>query len=682
MRRGLLSLLVESLNSMNCRISWLLFICLIVLESVPIVSQTPCLHEGVLSERVANYVMSVKLDHEDKQVSGSQRITWHNPSPDTVRDLRFYMYLNAFKNNKTSFLRGLNSRLFGQDITKRVEEEWGWIEIQEINQGQQGLGDHMSFVQDLDGNTDDETVLIVALKEPVLPYDSVVVQMRFTAKLPRTVVRSGFSNNDFFHVVHWYPKLGVYEQNREGTWSWNCHQFLPQMEFYGDFGHYDVSLNVSDHLVMGASGCMISEHRIEPGRVERRFIAADVIDYAWTLYPRFEEYRDTVGHIALHLLIPPEHRMYVTRILSAAKSAFTFLEKHVGKYPYNHLTIIDPPFHALNSGFMEYPQLITGGSIFGLPQGWHGVESLIIHELTHQYFMGILANNEKEEPWLDEGFVSYYENRITDALYGADRSFVDILGIRVGNTDKSRIEYTGQENLHSDAVSTPSWKIKGSYKNTVYSKAATVLLSLSRYMGVEAFDAMMQDYYQQYMFKHPRKDDFYRVVRSHTTELNCLICPEIDLFLERAIDGTDVCDYAVTRISHEIEQSPMGIFGYGKWRNFIGAKEIVTEPIIVSSIRLERKGSFIAPVDVVLYWEDGSQERFIWDGIRTIEDFVYRDKRKIISAYIDPEHVLALDKDYINNSYTLYPNKKALWKYADKMAYWVQSIFQASSFLM
>ncbi len=645
-------------------------------------AQQSCLHDTRLSERIANYTMNVTLDHETKTASGNQVIVWHNTSPDTVKELRFYMYLNAFKNNKTSYLRDLDGLFFGQNLFDRAEEEWGWIELHSIIQSGKELISSLRFERDIDGNMDDESVVSVQLDQVVMPGDSVVLFTQFTSKMPRTLVRSGYSKDDFFHFVHWYPKLGVYEKNSKGVWAWNCHQFLRQMEFYGDFGTYDITLSTSDHLKIGATGCLMSEERIEGGLIKRRYLGLDVIDFAWTVSPCFEEYIEKYKHITLKLLIPPEHRDMKERILHSATGAFAYLEERLGRYPYNQLTIIDPPVHALNSGFMEYPQLITGGSFYGIPKGYHGVESLIIHELAHQFFMGILANNEKEEPWLDEGIVSFYEDRITDHLFGARQSFVDLLGYKVGNSALSRNEYTSQSNLRSDAISTKSWEIKGSYKRTVYSKAATVLRTLMGYMGEERFDEMMKEYYRQHAFTHPRKEDFYAIVTSWASNHDCLICPTISAFLHQAIDGTEVCDYAVTNIRHTVDHHPTGIFGRGDGKAFVPHDHSKDVGEILSTIRLERKGSMILPSTVRITWEDGSEEDFIWDGRQTIEDINFRNRRKIVSAYLDPEHLLTLDIDFNNNSFTLTPKKDALLKYAERTIFWVQNILQASSFLM
>ncbi|MEL6124151.1 MAG: M1 family metallopeptidase, partial [Bacteroidota bacterium] len=390
----------------------------------------PTVSDDPLSPRIANYVMDVRLDTETKMVYGTSIIQWTNTSPDTVRDMHMYLYLNAFANAKTSLL-GNPGGSFGQDLSGRESIEWGGLTLSDIRQQGSQLDVLTSFVYPDEENFNDSSAVRLELPKRVLPGESTILTMSFQSKLPLIIGRSGYAENDFYHVVHWYPKVGVYEQDLSGDWGWNCHQFLPGMEFYGDFGNYDVTMNVPSDMVVGASGCL-AEKSEEGDRCTYRYVAEDVIDFAWCASPDLEVVEDSWGHVDLRLLSAPAHHMLRERLMNAAKSALSYLDTHIGAYPYRTLTILDPPMHGLRSGFMEYPTYITGGAFTGWPKGVRTVESLVIHELTHQYFMQMLANNEKEEPWMDEGFVTYYEDRIMEHAYGS-HSLFDLWGYRVSN---------------------------------------------------------------------------------------------------------------------------------------------------------------------------------------------------------------------------------------------------------
>ena len=193
-----------------------------------------------LSIRNANYDISLTLDHNAKKIDARETLTWINTSPDTLNEMRFYMYLNAFKNSESTFLKGATS-IFDQDFSNREAHEWGWINVDSIGrEGGAELTKGIRYIHEFDGNEADQTVLQVPLDQPVMPDDTLVLNMKFTAKMPKVIARSGYSKEDYFLFTHWFPQAGVYQINMDEKWGWNCHQFHRMTEFYADFGTYDV----------------------------------------------------------------------------------------------------------------------------------------------------------------------------------------------------------------------------------------------------------------------------------------------------------------------------------------------------------------------------------------------------------------------------------------------------------
>ncbi len=239
-----------------------------------------------LSQRAANYEMHVSLDDQRKTIDATQTIRFTNTSPEPVRELRMYMYLNAFKNSQSSFLKG-TSQIFGQGYMNRTQDEWGWIGVEKITrEGGADLSGNMRYVQLDDANNADQSVLEVALDKPVLPGETAIFNLKWRAKMPKTIARAGYSK-DFYLFCHWFPQLGVWEENKDGKWDWNCHQFFRTTEFYADFGVYDVHITAADKFVMGASGCLLSEKNNGNGTTTRHYHVEDVIDFAWSVYPGF-----------------------------------------------------------------------------------------------------------------------------------------------------------------------------------------------------------------------------------------------------------------------------------------------------------------------------------------------------------------------------------------------------------
>ena len=173
------------------------------------------------SPRNANYSIDVTLDHAARTLTGREVLTWRNISPVTTSELRFHLYYNAWRNTRSTWMRG---RARGRGLAQhgRPEADWGWIDVTRIRL--LGVGDRlpidltpdMTFIAPDDGNTDDRTVLAVALPEPVAPGATVNVEVEWTSRVPRTFARTGTIGNYYF-IAQWFPKIGVLEAD-----GWNC----------------------------------------------------------------------------------------------------------------------------------------------------------------------------------------------------------------------------------------------------------------------------------------------------------------------------------------------------------------------------------------------------------------------------------------------------------------------------
>ncbi|NNF36003.1 MAG: M1 family metallopeptidase [Saprospiraceae bacterium] len=633
--------------------------------------------QAPLSDRVAHYTMDVTLDHKTKKAKCRQQLRWVNKSPDTLSEMRFYMYLNAFKNLETTFLKNSRGNVFGQDISERGAESWGWIEINRLTpRSEEEWTDRLHYIQPNDGNPKDQSIVSLSLPEPLLPGDTIELDIYFLAKMPQIIARAGYSKDDYFLFVHWFPQPGVYEQDINGEWGWNCHQFFPGTEFYADFGVYEFNLTASDHLIIGASGVRTNEVDNGDGTRTIQYLAEDVIDFAWVAYPYFEEYHIQWNHVDIRLLIPPEHCMLKDRYLTAAVQGLEYMTEHVGKYPYPSLTIVDPPLHALRSGLMEYPMLITCGSFYRMPDNIRTLESLVIHEFVHQYFMATVATNEKEEAWMDEGLVTYYEDKIMDHYYGENCSLYDVLGYRSGNSENSRQEYTQLPNPSIGTTARPGWEIKTGYKGLVYSKTAGMLRTIEGLMGTEAMDEMMQLYYDTWKFKHPKGPDFIQLASTFAKEKSNL---DLNPIFEQCLYGTELCDYAVRSISNEQFIRDVGLFDEGDEKVFKGGYQ---SDGFYSQVVCDRLGGLIFPQEIEVTFSDGSKIIEYWSGKERRKVFEYEGDKMVVSAHLDPQRKIYLDVNFNNNSFTFKLNRKPMLKYTAKAIHWLQNVLQFSSFIM
>jgi hypothetical protein len=657
---------------------WLVFTGFLLVFSHGALAQCNPFLPAAMSPRVANYVIHAELDHPNRHLTATQQIRFVNHSPQPVTFLRLYMYFNSFKNTESTFLKGA-ANIFGQSYSDRQENEWGWVEVREVKR-QGGGALATKYVQPDDANPQDQSVLHVALDKPVAAGDSAVFELKWEAQVPKTIARAGYSK-DFYLFCHWFPQLGVWEQKPDGQWDWNCHQFFRTTEFFADFGNYDVHLTADKSFVMGASGCLVSEKEQPNGKVTRHYHAEDVIDFAWSIYPRFRVLEDTWKRVNIRVLTPPEHSAMATRYLSTLKYSFEWLEKHVGRYPYPTMTVIDPPFHGLRSGLMEYPTLITCGTFYGTPAWARNSESLLVHEFVHQYFMGMVASNEKEEAWLDEGFVTYYEDRIIDDLFGAKTAMVNLSDYHFGNRELSRSEYTTMANPRDGIIGRAGWYFKDTNrKSLIYSKTATTLATMEQLLGVTEMDKFMQSWFGKWKFKHPRGTDFQAHVKAQiTAQRDSVTAERISNLVNQSIYAPLVLDYAVKTVRNEVVQPPQGLYG----APLVGLEHVSGRTGQRRAlVEVQRLGDWVQPVEVLITFADGSTKTVTWSGEEGSEQFEFFDGPDVVSATVDPEHKILLDLDLNNNSKTLQPDHAPLWRYSLKAIFWLQNIMQSLNFLM
>ena len=391
---------------------------------------------------VASYTITVTLDAEAKTLTGHEVITYTNVTAEPIPDLVFHLYLNAFRDANSIFLResGGVHRLHRWD-----PQHPGWIRVIGIR-----LADGTPLTLE---EIEDGTLARADLPRPVAPGETLAIEVDFHAQLPRVFARTGYAG-DFFMVGQWFPKLGVWQDG-----AWNAYPYYPNAEFYADFGTYDVSITLPAGYVTGATGLPVSTVDNGDGTQTVRYRAENVIDFAWAASPRFRQAtrqitlppptggRVVEGVECVYLYLS-EHAWSVKRVLDASEVALRHYSEWYGPYPYARLTVVDVPDDGEGAGGMEYPMLITAGPMSLIGWGnWpiragidRSLEIVIVHEIGHQWWQSVVAFNEAEEPWLDEGFTDYSTVRAMSAAYGADTSALAGGGTRVGYLDMRRLE--------------------------------------------------------------------------------------------------------------------------------------------------------------------------------------------------------------------------------------------------
>ncbi|MEZ4699834.1 MAG: M1 family metallopeptidase [Rhodothermales bacterium] len=620
-----------------------------------------------LSDRRVAYEMEVTLDPDTRTLDGRQRITWHNPDTVPVDELQFHLYLNAFRDSTSTFMRESGGRHRG--FTAEGEDRWGGIDIQHMQivhdtPGDAGplgaaadavdLTDRIRFIHPDDDNTDDKTVISVPLPEPVAPGGSITLDVDFTSRMPQIFARTGWERkaNDslFFLVGQWFPKLGVYEVPGQRyvpadapRGAWNTHQFHANSEFYADFGTYEVSITAPAHYLIAASGKQVGEVTLN-GQKQVTYRADDVHDFAWTASGDFLEFTDQWRHVSLKLMLQPEHRGQVERHFNAAKVALEQYDAWIGEYPYETLTLVDG---IGGSNGMEYPTLITCGTTYMLPEWARMLELVTIHEFGHQYFYGMLASNEFEESWMDEGMNSYIEMRILDEVYGKG-SVLDLPGLALSDGEVQRLGYL-KNNPERGPMFAKTWEMANAdYAKASYSKPAVVLATLERYLGWDTMQRILQTYYQEWRFRHPTTRDFIEVAERVSGQ-------SLDWFFQPYVYGTAVVDYAVDDIVNTPSETGEGGF--------------------TSTATLRRAGDGVFPQQVLVRFADGTSETVAWDGQDATRTLSYQRAAPIAEVFIDPDFIVWLDVNRLNNRRLVTPETAYARRQQFNATVWLQQLF-------
>ena len=597
----------------------------------------------IKSSRIANYDIKVSLEPTSKTLRGSQTLTWTNKTSKPTFSLQFHLYLNAFKDENSTFFKESGGKLRGDKMDTTKLRNFGniYLSTLKIRNGE-NLYPKIKFIQPDDLNIYDKTVIEVKLVKPVRPGETIVLDMDFRAKLPKIFARTGWADNDYFFVGQWFPKIGVLEENG----LWNCHQFHANTEFFADFGNYKVDITLPKNFVVAGTGVKKSETVLKNNLKKLSFEATDVHDFAWTASPHFKYLEQSHKGIKIMAYMQPEHFYMSDRYFESAINAIDYMEKKVGKYPHSTLSLIDPTLSGSGSGGMEYPTLITCGSYWGAGRWARFQEVVTIHEFVHQYFQGMVASNEFENSWMDEGFTQYYEGRIMDQYYGGNQA--NIFGFTINDMASSRASYVMMDNPKITEIRRDAWTYPGgTYGVMTYQKTATWLKTLEGLVGSKNMDLIMQTYFVRFKFKHPKPQDFIDIaneVAAKNTKYKSL-----DWFFEQVLFKAPDCDYSVT----DLVNAPRKISPFG-------------------TFTVNRMGEMIMPTQIKVVFEDKKFLLVNWDGTDRYKKYKYNKRIKYVQ--LDPEYINWMDLNIINNSVSAKEPTKVAAKYSTKILFWVQRL--------
>ena len=614
-----------------------------------------------MSQRVVHYEIDAKYDAASHTVNAGEVLTYHNLTGQALDHFPFHLYQNAFQPNST-FVR--EAKVAGNRDTgydKWEAKEYGSEDIKSIEVvGQGDLTSRLKFIQPDDGNKDDKTVVDLPLEKPIAAGGYVQFKISFQTKFPETQARSGWKR-DFVLGGQWFPKVGVWWHG-----AWNCHQYHAMTEFFADFGVYDVKLTVPQYEVVGASGVKVGEVGNSDKTKTVTYHGDDIHDFAWTASPRYKVKEDGVfqgqmGPVQMRILMQPAHWSQVGRHQKILKESLEHFENWYGPYPYKTITLVDPEPDSAAGG-MEYPTFITGDTSWFMPEGLHLPEVVVEHEFGHQYWYGMVATNEFEDAWMDEGINSYTEVKVLDSILGKKTSILNLAGATMGEREEQRLMYMGPADIDPIAQKAYDYYSYNSYGGITYGKTASVLLTLESIIGEDTMAKTMHVYFMKYRFTHPTKEDFLKTIEDVSGK-------NLRWYFDQAIYGSQVMDYKVLKI----ESFPVNWYEDKK----SSSKKDDKNTVYRSYVWLQRKGDFVMPVDVEIKFDNGEKIREHWDGASRWTKFMYEKKAKVESAELDPDHKIQIDRNDFNNSYTAEEHGKPARKLANYWLFMTQWLGQA-----
>ena len=614
-----------------------------------------------MSQRVVHYEIDAKYDAASHTVNASEVLTYHNLTGQALDHFPFHLYQNAFQPNSTFVREAKSAGNRDTSYDKWEAKEYGSEDINSIEVVEQGdLTPRLKFIQPDDGNKDDKTVVDLPLAKPIAAGEYVQFKISFQTKFPETQARSGWKR-DFVLGGQWFPKVGVWWHG-----AWNCHQYHAMTEFFADFGVYDVKLTVPQSEVVGASGVKVGEVNNSDKTKTVAYHGDDIHDFAWTASSRFKVKEDGVfqgqmGPVQMRILMQPAHWSQVGRHEKILQESLEHFENWYGPYPYKTITLVDPEPDSAAGG-MEYPTFITGDTSWFMPEGLHLPEVVVEHEFGHQYWYGMVATNEFEDAWMDEGINSYTEVKVLDSILGKRTSILNLAGATMGEREEQRLTYMGVADVDPIAQKAYDYYSYNSYGGITYGKTASVLLTLESIIGEDTMAKAMHIYFMKYRFTHPTKEDFLKTIEDVSGK-------NLRWYFDQAIYGSQVMDYRVLKI----ESFPVNWYEDKKG----ASKKDDKNTVYRSYVWLQRKGDFVMPVDVEIKFDNGEKIREHWDGVSRWTKFMYEKKAKVESAEIDPDQKIQIDRNDFNNSYTADGHGKPARKLANYWLFMTQWLGQA-----
>ena len=476
-------------------------------------------------QQEANYKIFVDMNVKNNRYKGNQEIIYTNNSNDTLNKIFIHLYFNAFKSSSDMAERlvsgdDINTR-FDINLKKLKPEEEGYLDVFNLKQDNTDVD---SFVSD--------TILEVTLANPLVPGQSSIFSMDFKGQVPITIRRAGRDSpmGVKFSMAQWYPKISEYDYE-----GWNTAPYTGR-EFHGVWGDFDVNIKIDKDYIVAASGYLQKTDQLNPKLGVKsgnkriwNFIAPRVHDFTWAADPDYihDVYPGPNG-VKLNFYYKNDPKIVENwkALQPITADLMKFFNENIGVYPYKQYSVVQG-----GDGGMEYSML----TLINYGDKFVPLVGVTSHELAHAWFQGVLATNEMNHEWMDEGAASYFGNLAESFVLKTDfyRSIIGSYGsyIRLANSGREMPQSTNANR----------YKFNRAYESTAYSKGFVFLSQLRYIIGDEAFKKTIKNYFNTYKFTHPLPNDFRRIAEQSSGIL-------LNWYLTDWTQTTNKIDYAIDKV--------------------------------------------------------------------------------------------------------------------------------------
>lgn len=487
--------------------------------------------------------INVLLDDKQHFLHGFEELTYTNNSNDTLKYLYIHLWPNAYKHEYTPFAKQL--------------EQNGNTSFYHATKAQRGYIDSLDFKVDgkeveVNSSLATPDIALLTLQQPLLPHAQLKLTTPFRVKIPEVFSRMGHTGQAYY-ISQWFPKPAVYDAK-----GWHPMSYLDQGEFFSEFGSYEVDITLPKNYVLLATGNLTTSSETAwldsmahvPDSMFQNeayfplsssayktvhFSENNVHDFAWFADKRYIVRKDTMANgnkepLQIYTAFLPTYLDNWSKAINHIKGTIAGYGKLVEQYPYQSVKVVSGDLNA--GGGMEYPTItVIDNSSSNM------LKRVIVHEVGHNWFYGMLASNERDFPWMDEGLNTFYEQKVIASMpidSPVSKSLFEV---------KEDLWYYELASIHADQPIKQSATQFGNinYGTDIYHKSNLFLQWLEQYMGPKDFEKAMHAYFTNWQLKHPYPDDFKQSMQANTTK-------DINWWFQDLLATVEPIDYKIKKI--------------------------------------------------------------------------------------------------------------------------------------